>query len=86
MIREVERPAAEPVALTVVLPMDPDAAERKAEKALGAVVCFLRDGVPVLLGTRETSGPVVRPVEDRRQAGRRLARAVPGAVGAGDGA
>jgi hypothetical protein len=78
MVRELERPAAEPVTITVELPADPDAAERVAEGALGSVVGLLEGGTPVLLGTRESSGPVLGPVADRRAAGRRLARAVAG--------
>ncbi len=78
MVREVERPAAEPVTVTVELPRDPDAAERVAEGALGSVVGLLQGGGPVLLGTREPGGLVVGPVADRRSAGRRLARAVAG--------
>ncbi len=76
MVRELERPMAEPVTLTVSLPADAEEAERISEKALGTIVLFLDRGLPVLLGTTETSGPLVAPVEDRRQAGRRLARAV----------
>ena len=76
MVRELEQPAAEAVTLTVELPADPDAAERMAEGALGTVVGLLEGGAPVLLGTREQSGPVVGLVADRRSAGRRLARAV----------
>ncbi len=60
------------------LPADPDEAERVAERALGTVVDLLGDGAPVLLGTLERSGAVLAPVTDRRVAGRRLARAVPG--------
>ncbi len=86
MVREVEQPAAEPVTITVELPADPEAAERVAEGALGSVVRLLQGGVPVLLGTREEAGPVVGPVSDRRSAGRRLARAVAGAVPSGGGA
>jgi uncharacterized protein (DUF58 family) len=78
MVREVERPAAESVTITVELPAEPDAAERVAEGALGSVMRLLRAGTPVLLGTREASGPVLGPVADRRSAGRRLARAVSG--------
>ena len=78
MVRELERPAAEAVTITVELPSDPDAAERVAEGALGTVVSVLEGGAPVLLGTREQSGPVLGAVADRRSAGRRLARAVPG--------
>jgi hypothetical protein len=38
----------------------------------------LAAGVPVLLITREPGGQIVRPVVDRVELGRRLARAVPG--------
>jgi uncharacterized protein (DUF58 family) len=86
MVREVEQPAAAPVTITVELPTDPDAAERVAEGALGSVVHLLQQGDPVLLGTREASGPVYGPVADRRSAGRRLARAVAGVAPAGGGA
>jgi uncharacterized protein (DUF58 family) len=82
MVREVERPSAGPVTLTVELPSDPDEAERVVERALGTVVDLLATGAPVLLGTLERSGAVLAPVTDRRGAGRRLARAVaPGGVG-----
>ncbi len=81
MVRELERPAAEPVTITVDLPADPDAAERIAETALGTVVGLLEGGAPVLLGTREPSGAVLGAVDDRRGAGRRLARAVAGPGG-----
>jgi uncharacterized protein (DUF58 family) len=77
MVRELERPAHEPVTVTVVLPADPAEAERAAERALGTVVRLLDRGADVLLATVEPSGPVVQPVADRRAAGRRLARAVP---------
>jgi uncharacterized protein (DUF58 family) len=76
MVRELERPAAEPITVTVDLPADPDEAERVAERALGTVVDLLERGVPVLLATLEPAGPVRGPVENRRGAGRRLARAV----------
>ena len=62
--------------------MDPEAAERVAEGALGTVVGLLEGGAPVLSGTREPAGQVVAPVADRRSAGRRLARAVNGSEGA----
>ena len=78
MVRELERPAAEPVTIIVELPRDPDAAERVAEDALASVVALLEGGVPVLLVTTEASGPVRATVRDRRSAGRRLARAVAG--------
>jgi uncharacterized protein (DUF58 family) len=77
MMRELERPRAETVIVTVVLPDDPDEAERVAERALGTVLVLLDRGAPVMLGTVEAAGPVQAVVRDRRQAGRRLARAMP---------
>jgi uncharacterized protein (DUF58 family) len=76
MVRELERPSAEPIAVTVVLPRDPEEAERVAERALGTVVFLLDRGAPVLLATVEAGGPLLAMVVDRRMAGRRLARAV----------
>jgi uncharacterized protein (DUF58 family) len=76
MVRELERPSAEPVTLTVVLPQDPQEADRVAERALGTITRFLERGSNVLLATLEASGPVTASVADRRGAGRRLARAV----------
>jgi uncharacterized protein (DUF58 family) len=78
MVRELERPSAEPLTVTVVLPADPREAERVAERALGTIVRLLDQGSPVLLATSESSGPVRASVTDRRGAGRRLARAVAG--------
>jgi uncharacterized protein (DUF58 family) len=75
MVRELERPSAEPITLTVILPQDPQEAERVAERALGTIARFLERGTTVLLATVELSGPVVASVADRRGAGRRLARA-----------
>jgi len=85
MVRELEQPAAEAVSISVELPADPDAAERVAEGALGTVAGALEAGAPVLLATREESGPVLAAVADRRGAGRRLARAVPGPLDVGSG-
>ncbi len=76
MVREREGPAAEPITVRVTLPEGADEAERIAEQALGTVVHLLERGTPVLLGTVDAAGPTLAPVEDRRQAGRRLARAV----------
>jgi uncharacterized protein (DUF58 family) len=76
MVRERERPSAEPVTLKVVLPADPSEAERVAERAIGTVVQLLDRGASVLLATVERTGPVLALVVDRRTAGRRLARAV----------
>ncbi|MGO8863961.1 MAG: DUF58 domain-containing protein [Acidimicrobiales bacterium] len=86
MVRELERPSAEPVTLRVVLPGDAEEAERVAERALGTVVGLLDRGASVVLATVEASGPVVAGVADRRGAGRRLARAVAHPAGPGPGA
>ena len=80
MVRELERPSAEPVTLTVILPQDPQEADRVAERALGTVTRFLERGSTVLLATVEASGPITAIVADRRAAGRRLARAVANAA------
>jgi uncharacterized protein (DUF58 family) len=86
MVREVESTMADPVTVTVELPRHPDEAERVAGRALGTVVLLLDRGLPVLLATLELAGPVVGAVGDRREAGRRLARAVPGALATGHSA
>ncbi|HEY1443389.1 MAG TPA: DUF58 domain-containing protein [Acidimicrobiales bacterium] len=76
MVKELEHSAGGPVTVVVELPADADEAERIAERALGTVVQLLQDAPAVTLQTLERSGTVTRPVRDRRQAGRRLARAV----------
>lgn len=77
MVKELERPTGRPVTVVVDLPADPEEAEREAERALGTLLGLLDEGDNVVLQTWEAEGPVTRPVADRRQAGRRLARAVP---------
>jgi hypothetical protein len=76
MVRELERPSAEPVTITVSLPPDPEEAERISERALATILLILDRGRNVILGTTEPTGLVVAAVDERRQAGRRLARAV----------
>jgi len=78
MVREMEQPADRPVTVEVVLPADPETAERVAERALGTVAQILGQGRQVILVTEERSGPVRQPVDGPAQAGRRLAKAVPG--------
>ena len=78
MVREMEESAKQPVTLRLSLPDDAEAAERVAEQALATAVKLLDRGVQVVLATTETSGVVVAPIQDRRQAGRRLALAVGG--------
>ena len=76
MVREMEEPIAEPVTVRVALPVDPDAAERVAERAMATVLMLLGRDQPVLLATDEPAGAVCDPVTDRTSASRRLARAV----------
>jgi uncharacterized protein (DUF58 family) len=77
MIRESERPTDDPVFVELVLPPDPLEAEAEAERTMAGVSDCLARRQPVVLSTHEDSGRVVRPVADRLELGRRLARAVP---------
>jgi uncharacterized protein (DUF58 family) len=81
MVRERERQNDEPVVIEVVLPRDPGEAEAEAERVMGVVARYLTRGQLVVLGTLEAQGRCVRPVRDRVDLGRRLARAVPPAGG-----
>jgi uncharacterized protein (DUF58 family) len=83
MVREMEGPSADAVTVRVHLPLDDDAAERVAERALGTVVALLDRGWRVVLATTEDDGPKLDVVVDRRSAGRRLARAVPDVAAGG---
>jgi uncharacterized protein (DUF58 family) len=76
MVKELERPSGQGVTVVVDLPPDPDEAELAAGRALATVVELLEGDASVLLQTLEQSGVVTERVRDRRQAGRRLARAV----------
>lgn len=82
MVRRHEQPAIAARHVAVTLPPDPEAAERAAEAALGALAALLEAGTPVVLTTTEAGGRRVAPVADRRDAGRRLAAAVDGTGGA----
>jgi uncharacterized protein (DUF58 family) len=77
MVRETERQRDDPIVIDVVLPDDPTLAEAETERVMGAVTDFLARGRPVVLGTDEPDGRALRPVRDRIDVGRRLARAVP---------
>jgi hypothetical protein len=81
MVRERERQTEEPVVIDVVLPPDPAEAEIESERIMGVVNRCLVRGQPVVLGTLEASGRCVRPVRDRVDLGRRMARAVPPPAG-----
>jgi uncharacterized protein (DUF58 family) len=77
MVRESERQTDDPVLVELDLPTDPAAAEAEAERMMAAVGSCLAGHRPVVLITREPTGRVARPVVDRVDLGRRLARAVP---------
>ena len=77
MVRESERQTDDPVLVELVLPDAPTAAEAEAERMMAAVGNCLDGHRPVVLVTREADGRVARPVVDRIDLGRRLARAVP---------
>lgn len=77
MVREQERQQDEPIIIDALLPPDPIQAEAEAERVMATVADCLARGQPVVLGTDERDGRVVRPVRDRIDLGRRLARAVP---------
>ncbi len=77
MVRESERPTDDPVFVEMVLPRQPDEAEAEAERTMSGVAGCLARHQSVVLATSEPAGRVVRPVTDRLDLGRRLARAVP---------
>ncbi|HET6965511.1 MAG TPA: DUF58 domain-containing protein [Acidimicrobiales bacterium] len=76
MVRELERPLARPAEMVVSLPPDPERAEAEAERAFGTVLALLDRDVAVLLTTEEGDGMRTALVQDRRDAGRRMAAAV----------
>lgn len=76
MVRESEARTDNPVRIVVDLPRDLDAADRRAEEAMGEIVLRLNAAHPIVLETTEPTGRVVAPVVDRVSAGRRLARSV----------
>ena len=79
VVKELEPPAPTGLAIVVDLRGDPTEAEQIASYAAGAARSVLGAGGAVLLVTCEDQGPVVAPVTSVLDAGRRLARAVPGA-------
>ncbi len=82
LVRDEERPPGMPWRVQVVLPSDPEAAERVAEDALATVAELLERGSRVLLATSERGREVEGWVSDERGAGRRLALAGPPGAGA----
>jgi uncharacterized protein (DUF58 family) len=76
MVKELEHPARQALTVVVDLPADPEEAEVAAGRALATIVELLDTGAAVRLQTLEPAGVVTAFVPDRRQAGRRMARAV----------
>jgi uncharacterized protein (DUF58 family) len=77
MVREKERQTDDPIVVDVVLSAVPAQAESETERVMAVVSRYLAAGQPVVLVTDEVEGHRVRPVVDRIDLGRRLARAVP---------
>lgn len=77
MVREMEGPLAQPLTVRAVLPDDADAADHEAGQALATVAELLAAGRAVRLETIEVGGPRDDEVATIRDAGRRLARALP---------
>jgi uncharacterized protein (DUF58 family) len=77
MVRETERRSGRPRTIAVELPSDLDAAERAAERVMGAVAKLLASGDRVEMVTVEAGGQVRGPVATVADAGRRLARSLP---------
>lgn len=83
VVRELDAPA--PVRQAVVLDLTDlgDETERAASYGLGACLAVLRAGGQLMVATHEAvAGPVVGMVRHPLDAGRRVARAVPGSPGA----
>jgi len=77
MVREMEGPLAQPLTVRAVLPDDPDAADHQAGQALATVAELLAAGRTVRLETIEARGQRDDEVATIREAGRRLALALP---------
>jgi uncharacterized protein (DUF58 family) len=75
MVRETEEIPDTPVKIVLDLSEDPEQAEKQAADAMGAVEYLLACRKRVMLETVESGQRVSALVSDRRNAGRRLARA-----------
>ncbi len=87
MVKELEAPETTSLTVVVELRGTEDEVEQTAGRAAGLANAALATGVPVVLHTREVSGPRTGAVASTVEVGRRLARAVPGdpAAGPADG-
>lgn len=81
VVRELEPPAPVGAAVVVDLTNLGPLTEQAASYAMGACRAVLGAGGELVLCTREDGGPVAERVRYAIDAGRRLARAVPGAPG-----
>ena len=78
VVKELEEPDRPGLVLRVELGADPEQAEVVAGRAMGAALGALRAGLEVTLLTAEPTGGRAGSVRSPIEAGRRLARAVPG--------
>ncbi len=76
LVKELEPP--EQPHLVLLLDVDGPDGDRRAGEAAGLIQRARREGIPVTLATFEAVGPVIGEVGSMREAGRRLAGAVPG--------
>ncbi len=76
LVKELELP--ERPHLVLLLDVDGPDGDRRAGEAAGMIQAARREGIPVTLATFESAGPVIGEVGSMREAGRRLAGAVPG--------
>lgn len=81
VVREMEPPVRTGLAVVLRLTGEGPPAEQAASTAMGLALAVLGAGGELVLATCEAAGPVVAPVRSRREAGRRLARAVAGEPG-----
>lgn len=78
VVKELESPQSP--SLIVSLDLRGPLGEEHASLAAGYVAAGLRSGLPVILHTYEPTGPHTAGVGSTLEAGRRLARAIPGAL------
>lgn len=80
VVKELESPQSPALIVSLDLRGNPEVAERHASLAAGYVQAGLRSGMPIRLHTMEEAGQHSGWVGSSLEAGRRLARAVPGQV------
>ena len=80
VVKEFEQPERPRLEIVLDLRGSVEAAENTAERAMGVLCDALAQGIDVTLCTAEAAGPRRAVVASRVDAGRRLARAIPGAL------